>query len=220
MKSIALKGDLRADLGKSANKKLRSSGMVPCVLYGGNDHVHFSAYEADFKNLVYTPNSYLVRLDVQGKMHVAILQDVQYHPVSEQILHADFLEVEKDKPITIKVPVRLIGDSPGLREGGNLHLKISKLLVRGMSENLPDFIEVDINDLTLGKNICVRDISFKGGDLLDTPENSIISCKITRASLSEEEEELEGVEEGEEGAEGAEGEEGAEGADRDASKEK
>lgn len=208
MKSIALKGDHREDLGKSANKKLRNSGQVPCVLYGGDELVHFSSFEADFKDLVYTPNSYLVRLNVNGKMHVAILQDVQYHPVSEQILHADFLEVRKDKPITIKVPVRLVGTSPGVREGGKLHLKINKLLVRGLAENLPDFIEVNIDKLMLGKNIRVKQINVSGIELLDTPENSIVSCKITRASRSAEAEELlEG-----EAAEGeaTEGEEGAE----------
>lgn len=184
MKSIALKGDLRTDLGKAANKKLRVQGKVPCVLYGGEDHLHFTAYEADFKNLVYTPNTYLVRLEVGDKMYVSILQDTQFHPVSDQIIHADFLEVKKDKPLTVKIPVNVVGNSPGVREGGKLQVKIKKLTVRGLVDNLPDTIEVNIDKLVIGKNIRVRDIKVKGVDLLDTAENSVVSCVITRASRS------------------------------------
>lgn len=205
MKSIALKGDPRTDLGKSATKALRKQGMVPCVLYGGDDVTHFSAYEADFKNLVYTPNSYLVRLEVDGKMCVAKLQDIQYHPVSEQILHADFYEVKKDQPISIKVPIRVTGNSPGVREGGKLQVKIRKLLVKGLVDTLPDEIIVNVDTLKLGKSIRVREVNAGGVELLDFPENSVISCNITRASRSaaaggEEEAEAEGGEGAEETA--------------------
>jgi len=201
MKTIAIKGEKREGLGKSATKQLRKDGKVPCVIYGGSENVNFSVYEADFANLVYTPNSYLVRLEIEGNRKMAILQDMQFHPVSEAIRHADFMEVSADKPITTTVPVKLVGNSPGVMAGGNIQLKINKLAVRGMYNNLPDEIVVDINSLELGKSIRVREISVENLELLDTPENSVVSCKVTRAAKSLEDEELEG-EEGEEGAEG------------------
>lgn len=195
MKTIAIKGEIRSGLGKAATKALRKEGKVPCVIYGGDSNVNFSVYEADFSNLVYTPNSYLVRLDIEGNRKMAILQDMQFHPVSEAIKHADFYEISADKAITTKVPVRLKGDSPGVIAGGSLRLKISKLTVRGMYNDLPDFIEVDISNLELGKSIRVKEIVAPNLEMIDTAENSVISCLATRASRS-----ADGLdEEGEEG---------------------
>lgn len=214
MKTIAIKGEKRDNLGKAASKALRKEGKVPCVIYGGDENIHFSVYEADFQNLVYTPNSYLVRLDVDGDRHMAILQDMQFHPVSEAIRHADFLEIFADKPITTKVPINIVGNSPGVIAGGKLQVKIQKLAVRGMYQDLPDSIDVDINDLELGKSVRVREVNVENLEKLDTPENSVISCVVTRAAKS-----AAGEEELEEGVEGEEVAEGAEGAEAPAAEE-
>lgn len=185
MKTIALKGELRTGLGKAATKQVRAKGMTPCVLYGTGENLHFAIYEADFKNLVYTPNTYLVRIEVEGKMVIAKLQDLQFHPVSESILHADFYAVDLSKPITIQLPIKVVGNSPGVRNGGKLRIKIKKLTVNGLIEDLPDFIEVDISKLAIGKSIRVRDLKVDKVKLLDTPENSVVSVVVTRAAKSE-----------------------------------
>ncbi|MBI1306492.1 MAG: 50S ribosomal protein L25 [Bacteroidetes bacterium] len=184
MKTIALKGELRGSLGKAANKQLRAKGMTPCVLYGAGDNVHFALYEADFKNLVYTPNTYLVRLDTGGNQVIAKLQDIQYHPVSEAILHADFYAIDLSNPQVLQLPIQVVGNSPGVRAGGKLRTKIKKLTVKGLIQDMPDFIEVNIDKLQLGKSVRVKDLSVENIELLDTPENSIVSVVITRASRS------------------------------------
>lgn len=203
MKTIAIKGEKREGLGKSSTKQIRKEGKVPCVIYGGENNVNFSVYEADFANLVYTPNSYLVRLDIDGDRRMAILQDMQFHPVSEAIRHADFKEIFADKPITTKVPIKIEGKSPGVMAGGTVRVKIGKLAVRGMYNDLPDFIVVNIDDLQLGKSIRVKEINVPNLELLDTPENTVISCLVTRASKSAAELEEEEAAEGEESTEEA-----------------
>jgi large subunit ribosomal protein L25 len=211
MKTIAIKGEKREGLGKAATKQIRNQGKVPCVIYGGAENINFSVYEADFSNLVYTPNSYLVRLDIEGNQRMAILQDMQFHPVSEAIRHADFLEVSADKAITTTVPVALEGSSPGVIAGGNVQVKISKLAVRAMYKDLPDSIVVNIDNLVLGKSVKVSEITLPNVELLDPAENSVVSCLVTRAAKTDDE--LEGEDgEGEEGEEG-EGEESEESAE-------
>lgn len=207
MKVIALKGEERSVTGKSLSRKLRKEGKVPCVVYGSGDNKHFSVYQADFKNLVYTPNTYLVKLSLGEEARLAKIQELQFHPVSEEIMHADFYEVDTTKPVKIAVPVKIVGNSPGVRAGGQLQLKIKKLLVEAMLENLPEFIEVNIDGLEIGKSVKVQDISVSNLTLLDSEANSIVSCVVTRAAKSAGSLE---DEEGEEGAEGAEGEEGSE----------
>jgi large subunit ribosomal protein L25 len=202
MKVIALKGEERDGLGKSSNKKVRNAGKVPCVIYGKGDNAHFTVYQADFKHLIYTPNTYLVKIEVGNSAKLAKVQEVQYHPVSEDIIHADFLEVDAENPISIHVPVKVIGNSPGVRGGGKLQLKIKKLLVSGLIANLPEFIEVSIDELEIGKSVKVGDISVNNMTLLDSENNSIVSCIVTRAAKSAAGEE--GAEDGEEGEEGAE----------------
>lgn len=184
MKTIALKGEPRTDLGKSATKAVRAAGQVPCVLYGSGENKHFSIYESDFKNLVYTPNTYLVRLDVDGKQVIAKLQDMQFHPVSEAILHADFYELDLSKPVSIKVPINVVGVAPGVLAGGKLQVKMRKLLVRGLVTDLPESIDVSIDALEIGKSARVRDLSVPNVELLDTPENSVVSVVVTRAARS------------------------------------
>ena len=168
MKVIALKGDAREGLGKSATKKVRSEGKVPCVIYGKGENHHFSVYQADFKNLIYTPNTYLVQVSVGDVVKLAKVQELQYHPVSEDILHADFYEVDGDSPVSIAVPVKVVGNSPGVRAGGKLQLKIKKLNVLGLIGDLPEFIEVNIDELEIGKSVKVGEISVDKLTLLDS----------------------------------------------------
>ncbi|MFM9944227.1 MAG: 50S ribosomal protein L25/general stress protein Ctc [Bacteroidia bacterium] len=184
MKTIVLKGDARTDTGKKATKALRSEGKVPCVVYGKNGNSHFGVYEYDFKNLVYTPNTYLVQLNLEEGKKLAKLQDMQFHPVSEAIIHADFMEVLPEVPLTITIPVKVVGTAAGVRAGGKLMVKIKKLLVKGMIKDIPDAIEVNIDKLEIGQNIRVGDISVKGLELLDTKANSVVSVMVTRASIS------------------------------------
>lgn len=184
MKTIVLKGDARVGSGKKATKALRSEGKVPCVVYGKSGNSHFGVYEYDFKNLVYTPNTYLVQLVLPEGKRLAKLQDIQFHPVSEAIIHADFMEVSPDVPLTISIPVHVTGNAPGVRAGGKLMVKIKKLLVKGMIKDLPDAIEISVDALEIGQNIKVGDIKIAGVELLDTKANSIISCTATRASIS------------------------------------
>ena len=184
MKVIALKGDVREGLGKSATKKVRSEGKVPCVIYGKGENHHFSVYQADFKNLIYTPNTYLVQVTVGDTVKLAKVQELQYHPVSEDILHADFYEVDAATPISIAVPVKVVGNSPGVIAGGKLQLKIKKLNVLGLISDLPEFIEVNIDALEIGKSVKVGEISVDKLTLLDSANNSIVSCIVTRAAKS------------------------------------
>lgn len=204
MKVIALKGEERTGLGKSATKKVRNEGKVPCVIYGKGDNTHFTVFQADFQNLVYTPNTYLVQVSVGDKTKLAKVQEIQYHPVSEDIIHADFYEVDDKTPVSIPVPVKIVGTAPGVLAGGKLQLKIKKLSVSGLITDLPEFIEVNIDELEIGKSVKVGDISVNKLNLLDSDNNSIVSCIVTRAAKSaagDEDEDTEGEESGEEGAE-------------------
>lgn len=194
MKVIALKGDVRDGLGKSATKKVRKEGKVPCVIYGKNENLNFSVYQADFKHLVYTPNTFLVQVSVGGNVKLAKVQELQFHPVSEDIIHADFYEVDDKSPLSISVPVKIVGNSPGVIAGGKLQLKIKKLNVSGLIADLPEFIEVDINDLEIGKSVKVKDIQVDKLQLLDSENNSIVSCVVTRAARSAADGEGEGEE--------------------------
>ena len=132
MKTVALTGELRSDLGSKYSRAMRNEGKVPCVLYGGGDHIHFFVYAPDFKALVYTPNTYKVQLTIEGKKYMAILHDMQFHPVNESILHADFLAVDEKNPITVSIPVTVEGNSPGVRAGGKLIQKIQRLKIKGL----------------------------------------------------------------------------------------
>lgn len=185
MKSVAMFGYLRDGVGKSATKAIRNEGKVPCVLYGGSEHIHFSMYAADFKPLVYTPNTYKVKLDLNGKIYRAILKDIQFHPVNDSIVHADFMEIDETKPVQMMIPVKLVGNSVGVRAGGKLIPNAKKLHVRAMPSDLPDFIEVNIDNLEIGKAIKVGEISVDKITFLDSPNNPVVSVKTTRAAVEE-----------------------------------
>jgi large subunit ribosomal protein L25 len=186
MKTVALTGELRADLGTKHSRAMRNEGKVPCVLYGGGDHIHFYVYSPDFKALVYTPNTYKVQLTIDGKKYMAILHDMQFHPVNEAILHADFLAVDEKKPVTVSIPVLIEGNSPGVRAGGKLIQKIQRLKVKGLISNIPDAINVNIDQLDLGQSIKVKNIEASNIELLDNKDNAIVTVKMTRNVVKEE----------------------------------
>jgi large subunit ribosomal protein L25 len=184
MKSITIKGSERESVGKAATRAARNAGMVPCVLYGGDQPVHFNAEEKAFKGLVYTPNVHTVVIDLEGgKQFNAILQDIQFHPVTDNILHIDFYQLQADKEITMEVPVKVIGNSKGVMAGGVLRLNQRKLKVRALPANLPDFIEADITDLEMGNKLYITKLPQENYKLLQ-PDNTVVAqVRISRAAM-------------------------------------
>ena len=186
MKTVALTGELRSNLGSKSSRALRNEGKVPCVLYGGSELVHFFIYSPDFKNLVYTPNTYKVQLTIEGKKYQAILQDMQFHPVNEAILHADFLLVDDQKQVTVSIPVKVTGNSPGVRSGGKLIQKVQRLKIKGLITNIPDSVDVNIDTLDLGQSIKIKQISIPNIEILDSKDNAIVTVRMTRNVVKEE----------------------------------
>ncbi len=174
MKSITINGSQRESVGKVATKALRNAGKVPCVLYGGDKPVHFSADEKAFRALVYTPNVYTATIELEGQTYNAVLQDIQFHPVSDQILHIDFYQLFEDKPVTMEIPVRLVGNSKGVLIGGALRHNIRKLKVKALPANLPDFIEADITELEIGNKLYVTELKNDNYTLLH-PDNTVVA---------------------------------------------
>ncbi len=208
MKSITIKGSKRESVGKVSTKALRNAGKVPCVLYGGDQAMHFSADELSFSKLVYTPNVYTATIELEnGDKFKAILKDIQFHPVSDKILHIDFYQLSEDKEVTMDIPIRLIGNSPGVMVGGNLRNPYRTLKVRAIPANLPDFINADISTLKIGDKTLVSDLATGDFKILHPDNTVVVQVRVSRLTIEEEEDE-----EGEEGEEGAEGTEGAEGA--------
>ena len=210
MKSITINGSKRESVGKSATKALRNAGEVPCVVYGGDEPIHFSADELAFKNLVYTPDVHTVVIALEDGTKVnAILQDIQFHPVSDRILHIDFYQIFDDKEVMLEIPVRVVGNSRGVRNGGVLRIVTRKLRIKAIPENLPDFIEVDITEMKIGNKKYVTSVASDDYKILH-PDNTVI-CQVRTSRTAivdevdeEEEEGLEGEESAEEGAEGTE----------------
>ncbi|MCG8322887.1 MAG: 50S ribosomal protein L25/general stress protein Ctc [Cytophagales bacterium] len=203
MKTVEIIGYKRANLGKKESKHLREEGNVPCVLYGGEEQVHFYAPMILFRELVYTPDAHMVDLNIEGEIYRCILQDIQFHPVSEIILHADFLQLHEGKPVKMDIPVHLVGKAPGVDKGGTLMHKRRNIRVQALPKDMPDFIEVDISKLDFNKAVKVAEIEEKDFQILDAPQLSIAVVEVPRA--------LRGKTDGDELAEGAEGaEEGGE----------
>ena len=203
METIEIIGYKRANLGKRNSNKLREEGNVPCVVYGGDEQIHFHAPMILFRELVYTPGANFVKLNIEGVEKDAILQDIQFHPVSEVILHADFLELQENKKVKMDIPVKIIGDSPGVQQGGKILIRIRKLSVMAYPKNMPSFVEVDISELQLGKSIKVEELLNNQFEILNSPLVSVVSVNIPRVKIEIEEEDEEVVE-GEEGSEGTE----------------
>ena len=209
MKTIEIIGYKRANLGKSDAKRLRAEGNVPCVLYGGEEQIHFYAPMILFRELVYTRDAHFANINIEGNEVKAILQDIQFHPVSEIIVHADFLQLFEEKEIRMDIPVKLVGESPSVIEGGILVHKRRTLSVLALPTNMPSHIDVDISELIFHHSVKVKDVEEDNFEILDTKIASIAVVEQPRALLVEVEEEED--EEGLEGEEGVEGEEGAEG---------
>ena len=210
MKSITINGSQRESVGKKATKALRNAGQVPCVLYGGDKPVHFFAAELAFSKLVYTPNVHTVVIALEnGQTFEAIMQDIQFHPITDKILHIDFYQLFPNKEITMDIPVHIIGTSKGVLNGGVLRKNQRKLRVKALPANLPDYLEADITPLKIGNKLYVTALENEAYTILH-PENTVV-CQVTRsrASIAEFEEELEEAEAAAEAAEAA-AEEGAE----------
>ena len=197
MKTLAISVKERLNVGKTNTRALRNQGNVPCVLYGGEKQVTFYAHENEFRKLVYTPDTFVVDLDVDGKKTKAIMQDIQFHPVTEKILHIDFLEVFDDKPITVSLPVVLSGVAIGVKNGGNLMFRRPKIITKGLVSNLPEAINIDIEHLKIGMFIYIKDVVIEGAEFLAPPNSVVVGVKTARAAIVEEEIVEEG--EGEEG---------------------
>ena len=183
MKSITIKGSERENVGKKATKAVRDAGMVPCVIYGGNQPVHFVADERAFKDLVYTPNAHTVVVELNGASTNVIMQDIQFHPVSDRILHIDFFQLSDDKEIVMEVPVKITGTSPGVLLGGVLRLNQRRLKVKALPKNLPDFIEASISELEMGNKLYVTKLPTNNFKLMH-PDNTVVcQVKISRAAM-------------------------------------
>lgn len=180
METVSLSGSLRENVGKKDAKAQRVAGKVPCVIYGGKEQVHFSTDEVNFKPILYSPSSYLINVNIDGKEYLTILQDVQSHPVTDRLLHVDFLELNPEKPVIIPVPIRVSGVSPGVLKGGKLIKKFRKLKVKALIQNLPDEIEVSINDLDLNQSVKVSDIKLENVELLDIKSAVVVTVQTTR----------------------------------------
>ena len=204
MQAITIKGSERESVGKVSTKALRNAEKVPCVLYGGEKPIHFSADEISFKGLVYTSNAHTVVIELEGHQpYEAVLQDIQFHPVTDRIMHIDFFQLFEDKLVNMNIPVRLEGNSPGVRNGGRLLFRKRKLTVRALPANLPDGIMVDISKLRIGGTISVGDVKTEEYTFLHPDNTSIVQVKASRNAVDDEEDDEE------EGAEGTEGTEAA-----------
>ena len=200
MKSVSISAEKRVDLGKKEAKALRAAGKVPCVVYGGENIQHIAATETAFNNLVYTPNVYTVAIDIEGNTVNALIKDIQFHPVTDRIIHVDFIELTAGKEVNTEIPVIITGNAIGVRNGGKLRKTLRKLSVRSTPENLPDAITLDITDMKIGEKIYVRDIDADNFDILTSGNAVVVAVKTARNAVEEVEDDVEG----EDGAEGAE----------------
>lgn len=184
MKTYELKGEIREDFGKKAARSYRSEGLIPCVVYGGSNekNINFVVKKGDVRNLIYTPEVYLINLVLDGKPMKAILKEIQFHPVKDNILHIDFLHVFPNVPVVIELPVRLEGLAAGVKSGGKLSLDMRKLKVKALADKIPQELVVNVEALELGKSIQVGELNFEGLELL-TPKNAVV-CRVslTRAA--------------------------------------
>ena len=185
MESIELKASLRKETGKKSSKSVRSQESVPCVLYGGKENTNFSVLESDFRDLLFTPKVYIINLDIDGNKYKAVIKDLQFHPVTDKLLHADFYELTADKPVTVAIPVTLTGSSIGVREGGKLVMDKRKVKVKGLYKDIPAEIVVDITKLGVGKSIRVGEIETDGSYVITLDKGApVVSVRTTRAAVA------------------------------------
>lgn len=191
MKTIEIKGSFRTELGKKNSKQIRKSGNVPCVIYGKEKNIHFLVHENSFKTLVYTAAAHLVKLSIEDKEYKAVLKEMQFHPVSDKILHADFIEIIENKPVTISIPIKISGDSVGILAGGKLVIKKRRLKVKGLADDLPEFLPINITKLKIHESFKVGDLSYPKIELLDPKRSMVLAIATSRVAQVEEEEVVE-----------------------------
>jgi large subunit ribosomal protein L25 len=197
MKTLLVKGEKRKSLGKKGAKLLRSQEAVPAVLYGAGEPIHFSVPFSEMRQLIYTPGVFLIDLEIEGTVYPAMMQDVQWHAVEEQILHVDFLKIEENKKVKIDIPVKIVGLAKGIKAGGKLKTNLRRLKVKALAKDLPDTIDINVTKLGIGHSIKVGDLSLKNIEILDKKTNVVVAVTITRAAkgaagaVVEEEEEVE-----------------------------
>ena len=190
MKEINVTGQKRENLGKKASKALRKEGLVPCNLYGLAEQdgkpvaKSFAIAMTELRKIIYTPHIYVINLVIDGESHTAILKEIQFHPVTDAVLHVDFLEVNDQKPITIGIPVKLTGLAQGVRDGGRMNLSIRKINVTAPYQQIPEHLEIDVTALKIGKSIKVGELSFEGLEIATSKEVIVCSIKMTRAAMS------------------------------------
>lgn len=185
MKSVSISGSPRVNVGKKDAKASRRNGLIPCVIYGGKEQVHFVADEKEFKNLVYTPEVYKAEIKVGDNQYTAIMQEIQFHPINDKILHIDFRELVPGKYVTVDVPVKISGTSPGVRDGGLLAQNYRKLKISAQPQDFPENITVDISTLKIGQGIKVGDLNYKGVKFLDNPASEVVGVKHKRGAVEE-----------------------------------
>lgn len=190
MKKVSISGSPRADVGKKDAKMNRKQGLIPCVLYGGTEQLIFTVNEKMINKLFSSPDVYTISLDVDNKNFNCVIKETQFHPVSDRVLHIDFLEIFEDKPVIIEIPIKLSGTSPGVLSGGKLQTKIRKLKVRGLYPKLPDYIELNISKLDIGDSIKVSQMVVENVEFLNNPNSVIVMVKLTRAGVSAAQDEL------------------------------
>ena len=186
MKTVSMSGSLRESVGKKDAKLQRSEGKIPCVLYGGKEQYKFVADEKSFHQIIFSPDSFFIKLDLDGKIFNCILKDIQYHPVSDTILHADFIEFEMAKPLTMSVPIQFTGNAPGLIKGGQLVKKFRKLNVRALPSDMPEAIVIDISELDIEQKITIGELVQEKYKILEKPERYVIAIRATRVSATTE----------------------------------
>jgi large subunit ribosomal protein L25 len=186
MKTVSLSGSVRTGVGKTDANALRRKGLVPCVVYGGKEQVHFFADERQFTKLLKSPLVQIVELDIDGKKYRTILQDAQFHKITDKIIHADFLEFRDDRPVTVQLPVKPVGQAEGVKMGGVMVVNYRKLKVKGLIKDLPEKIEINVENLKIGKSISVADIKIEGVQILHPGNISVVTVKTTRNVIQEE----------------------------------
>ena len=191
MKEINVKGQKRSDLGKKASTEMRKEGMIPCNLYGEAkdangqpEAVAFMIPMAELRKVVYTPHIYVINLDIDGKKHTAIMKELQFHPVTDALLHVDFFEINEKKDISIGIPVNLVGHAQGVRDGGRMNLSIRKLVVKAPYKQIPEKLDIDVTAMTIGKSIKAGELNFDGLEIITPKDVVICSIKMTRAAAA------------------------------------
>mgnify|MGYP003573579793 CR=1 FL=1 len=217
MKTISISAEKRTELGKKTTRDLRKANHVPCVMYGGPEVLHFHAHENDFRHIVYTPSAFVVEIDLDGEMHKAVMQELQFHPVTDKLIHIDFVEVFDDKPVTVELPISLTGAAIGIKNGGKARQRRRVLKVRGLVQHLPDVLDIDITDVAISDAIKIGDISYDNLEILDPSRSMIFAVVSSRISKGMEMGEAEA--EAEEAAAAAAEADGAEGGEAPAADE-